>query len=334
MQKKLFLEKIDGTDNIEHEQIGTSKDNAAMYIMRHYAAIFNETLDVLAQDPIDCRKMMFQFDNLRGVEYLKKNNVPFILWNQILGVMLRDEFLRTFGIAFNSYKKGEGKNYVMSKNLTKYLEKISLDVPVTALPEKYTAYFEPQGLKDELDGSDVICCFASIGDFMGIDSVVLGIVTKGKAEGDYQFRSFNIGDLKKDRERNRTLDEVCNDYIDLNKVTNERQTKDNTPASKSSCIRTLINAILYVSNPNESFNVKTNTFDKKRSKRRVQQKIYTKKEFIEIGYENAEHLKLQLEKETEVRWHFRDQPHGPGRTLRKKILIAPHVRKYKKTIKD
>ena len=51
--------------------------------------------------------------------------------------------------------------------------------------------------------------------------------------------------------------------------------------------------------------------------------------FVKIGYDNTEFLKMIIEKETTVRWHFRDQPYGPGRTLRKKILIVPHVRKYK-----
>ena len=328
MQKKLFLEKIDGTDRIKTEEIHSSRFEMNRYITYHFTQMFKKSFLGMRNELNDPTQVAVGIDNSLAISYLIEQQVPTQMWQFFLKDILHDGFIRNFTLALISYEKQRGKNYVLSKNLTKYLQKISLDVPVSVLPERFAAYFEPQGLKDETDNTDVICSFITIGDELGANSILMGMVTSGSNPGDLHFRSFNIGHLDEARKKNKTLDDLCREYF------GKTAQGDDIAISESPCHRMFINALLYVANPNEDFNIEKNVFDKKRDKRRTQQKIYTKKEYIKIGYENAEHLKLQLEKETEVRWHFRDQPYGPGRTLRKKILIAPHVRKYKKTIKD
>jgi len=338
-QPRLFLEEIDGTRKFpEINCLGDLGKNAGKYLVHHLFEAFRACgrtfMSKSEEDGLIDTDSFINSDHL--LAYLRKTKIPEEI-AKLIAITIRDDtYSRTGCAAYKLYKASEGKNYIISGPLTKCLEKMCLEVPEDALPEKFSAYFEPKNLYDS-DGSLVKGAFAYVGDITGHRCLVLNLVTTDHVKRDLDedlgilaFRTFIIP-----LEKGETLDFLALKYgkRDKRKATFiEKESKDNTLPKELKCLRAIINAILYVTNPNEDFIEQYNEFSKSKKKKETQEKIYSQKPFIKIGYENAEVLKLIVEKETTVRWHFRDQPYGPGRKLRKKILIAPHTRKYKSTL--
>jgi hypothetical protein len=207
---------------------------------------------------------------------------------------------------------------------------------VEVLPSNYTAYFEPQGLVDETDGSKVICSFVSIGGSNDLDSILITLVTE--EESMYAFRTMNLGTLTEDRQTGQTVNDLCRRYEEESKVGKEPKmhpsigVSDHRLLTESICLRTILNAVLYVNNPNEEFEEQLNKFATKKSKLEIQKKVLCQKPFHRIGFKNAEHLKLVLEREVSVKWHFRTQHYGKGNKLTKRILIADYTKNLKRNV--
>jgi hypothetical protein len=336
LQQRLFLENIDGTRKFPQiESLEDLGKDGGKYLTHHLFEAYRACGKVFMSK--DGESEFINTDSFidpdKLIDYAKENNLPDKV-AQIIAVYLKeDTYTRTACATYKLYKENSGTNYVISHALTKCLEKMCLEVPADALPEKFSAYFEPSGLMDT-DGSTVKGAFVYVGEITGHRTIMINIITTDYMDippeedlGIFAYRTFLVP-----LEKGKTLDLLLEEYNKREKAdqTNfETESKDTRPIKELKCLKAIINAILYVTNPNEDFIEQYNEFAKSKKKKEIQEKIYSQKSFVKIGYDNTEFLKMIIEKETTVRWHFRDQPYGPGRTLRKKILIAPHVRKYK-----
>lgn len=322
--RKLFLENFDGTLPFKENCFDANR------ITYYITQIFIKYVNFIAvKEHIEYR---FQQDEV--FKYVM-TNVEDQYLEYLRHSIFSDEYSRVFGATYKFYYESKDrKNYIISGPLTKYLSKISLDVPVEILPENFTAYFEPTELYDEIDGAKILCAFIHIGK-VGDDKVLTSAMI---TEGPKGYESFNayktysglLGNVK-------TLDELKNDFNQFEKYENgEFNNSFGRPVSakmsESLCHRTIVNAVIYVNGPNEDFIEQFNEFSSKESKRKVQIKSLTQKKVIRIGFTDAEILKLIAQKEINVSWHIRNQPYGPERKLRKKIVIAPYKRKIKSYI--
>lgn len=87
------------------------------------------------------------------------------------------------------------------------------------------------------------------------------------------------------------------------------------------------NLILYIEH-NKDISEIVNVFDKKESKRSVQEKIYTKNPYIYVG-RNFKNITRKIREETgefEVKGHWRWQAYGVNHSLRRLQFISPYLK--------
>lgn len=333
-QPKLFLEKIDGTTPVDISYL-YNDDKVGIFYIYNILHSFEYSFKGFRESREDGIVCLVDFAKMDEYFHSKGFNDKIVeMFRRVLKV---DPYAKNFAMTYKLYKDSNNKkNYVMSKNLTKYLERISLDVPAEVLPKDFFAYIEPNDLYDSVDNTKVHCAFVAITKIKDVESLMIAYMTDSSTRINRTLYEFHTLNIVIDREK--TLDDLCEESNEL--ARKEKQgthflegkriyrTNDDK-VSQSNSLRTIINTILYINGPNEEFVEQFNLFSDKIKKRRVQEKCLSTKKFIRLGYENAEHLKLIVEKDIEVGWHTKMQPYGPGRQYRKKIVVASYNRKQK-----
>jgi len=333
-QPKLFLEYIDGSIPVP-EEYSERPDKMGIYFTHHLIKMFNECSSGISVDVVNDRcSYQTTIDNLKLHKYFLRNNVGMQNIYILKKFLNEDRYAPTLALSYLKYSRDpNAKNYILSKNLTNYLGKISLDIPSDVLPKKFSAYMESNNLYDDTDGTKVLGVFININkaDDCNKDVILIGIITEGsRIRNCYEYRTFHIP-LE---DRTLTLDQLCVKYTNKNNDSEKHKKEkwwvdDAILASETICIRTILNTILYVNSSNEEFIENFNEFSDKESKRREQLKNASIKKFYKIGYENAKHLKLIVEKDVEVGWHTKMQAYGPGRKYRKRIIVGSYTRTQK-----
>ena len=329
-QPKLYIENIDGTiipeeawDNEGLDRLSNNK-KLGMYLTYHLLNVYSYCATLLP--PNNNKGIVTNINQNKISEYCVKNAIPLVAQDTLRACILTDDYSRNAGQAFKLYKESKNKkNYVMSAPLTKYMGKIQLDIPVSVLPDNFIGYIEPKGLIDETDNSKVLGVIVAIGMFSGYKMILVAMITESGCISSDSFQAFRtfIGDIN-DAE---TIDQMQEAYDTSG--TGDYSINDTRKPSMSLCLRTILNTVLYINGPNESFIEQFNSFSRKEKIKKVQIKSLSQKGFIKIGYKDASFLKLLVEKEVSVKWHYRNQPYGPGRKYRKMIVISPHIRKIK-----
>lgn len=333
-QPKLFLEKIDGTIPVDNSFYDNNDKIGIFYvytIIHSFMYAFKEYKET-REDGIMCSLNFNKFD-----EYFIRNNIDLQILNMIKRAIKADPYAKNFAMNYKIYHDNYHKNYVLSKNLTKYLERISLDIPAEVLPTDFFAYMEPTDLYEQNDNTEVKCAFVIITTICEEETLMVSFITESSTRLNKNLYEFHTLNVLLDREK--TLDVICDEH---NKLAENEQLKNqefiggethyrikNDKISQSNVLRTILNTVLYVNMPNKEFIEQFNSFSDKIKKRKVQEKCLSIKKFIRLGYDNAEHLKLIVEKNIEVGWHTKMQPYGPGRKYRKRIVVGTYNRKQK-----
>lgn len=332
-QPKLFLDKIDGTIPIPAaSSIQETGNRLGDYLTHHFFYMYMYSVTNVYSDEDKDFKAVSNIDTLKVKHYMLVHRIPEDLGQVLHNSLFKDPFAKVAALSYKKYCECDSKNYIISSPLTKCLAQMDLNLSVEMLPEKFSAYFQPTNLLDVSDGSTIFGAFVYIGKVADSEVIAVTLITSNiKVANDqdvYAYRTFLVP-----RHKEGTLEELCNKYSLKNEPVDsslgDRFIEYKDSLKGLNCLRAILNAILYVSNPNEEFKEQYNEFAKNEKKRAVQEKVLTTKSFYKIGYDDAEYLKLLIEKETTVKWHVRNQPYGPGKTLRKKILIAPHTRTYR-----
>lgn len=340
MQQKLFLESLEHIEkyfNVIDEDydkdrslVSISKDNLGLYILSlQFQAFSYAYIGTTANEKTSDTEL----DTYKIVSFLSTRTSP-DLAKLVLDSLQQDDVVLRSCLSYWLYKESkEKRNYIVSSNLTKCLSKIKMDIPVKALPkDDVRFYFQFNNLFD--DESNLVkgcfCCFNT--DENNKRYIILSAIAEIKDERCTYYTQESASIYLLDKYD--TLETLFkNEFIptDYTKI-NGGMTCTNGDESlfKTTTIRTILNAMLYVTNPNEEFKEEFNIFAKKESKLKVQKNIYTSKKFTKIGYgEDTEFLKLLVTKVTDVAPYWKNQPYGPQRSLRKYILCSGYERKQK-----
>lgn len=212
--------------------------------------------------------------------------------------------------AMSHYSDNTTMKYIPSQPLLDVLASVDVDVPLTYLPENISAYFEITGkIKKGLNGN-INWMYV----YKNQDAPLITIVVN--SDEPERFSTF-IYNAEVDKTMESGLDEMIrNGYDQLEGIDNKM------------LMRVLMNLLIYVSNPDESFIQQFNEFSPKRKIAQAQRNQYTTEPYIVIG-EDVQFLRLCIVDKTTVKCHWRNQPCGEGRLQRKWVLIKEHERHYK-----
>jgi hypothetical protein len=215
------------------------------------------------------------------------------------------------------YRKGLYKNYIPSNPLIEILDKVKIDVPGGQLPKDIHAYFELNGhhgfhyaLVDTFYRENkppqiriTMCDDVNTGYFTYIGVPIIEDENLVDTMAKFAFTNQEL---------------IDGEVVMVEKPMDEKTKK---------AISLVLNLVLYISGPNEDFRTQFNEFNKNNKIAQKEKMEYTQRAFTEIGFD-AEFLRLIKVKEGSVSGHFRWQPCGEGRLLKKLTWIRPHTRKY------
>lgn len=233
--------------------------------------------------------------------------------------------IKTYG----DYLVAKGKNYVFTKGLAKALAQTSTNVTSKRMPDSFVGYLEIPGLKD-LDGDIILGVFVNIFKMNGGHYLNCGFVT--------DLKRLSVGhlnlEIKKDVSLLKSIQEYS--YIQRDVVSSAKNgalTIATTDQKHKDYpyVKTLVNAIMYLTSSNADLTHKINNLSTKKSKHDAQSKLYTKQPFIVAGDNfDYELIRKQLPDNIKVTSHWRWQVCGVGRTEHKWIFINEHLRNAKK----
>jgi len=239
--------------------------------------------------------------------------------DKLAHVLQQDPALATLMRGYEQCKRNEGKNYIFSKNLVKALAATSTDIYARHLPDKFHAYLEMPGVKDE-EGDDLIGIFVEIdvdphyGKYIHLAWV---------CNPSMIFLGYTSQMLRNDKSLSETY-QVSFTMTDLSSGSPEQFHS----YAMDGYAKTIINGIMYIASKDADLIEKVNNFDLKASKRKAQEKIYTRLPYVSVG-ENFDpniYVRKGLPNDIGVSAHWRWQPCGPQRSQHKWTYIREHVR--------
>jgi len=229
------------------------------------------------------------------------------------------------------YKLGGFKNYVPSNPLISVLAKIDVDITPDQFKVGACGYFELSNANlyapQKWGGGKINYILYRVHDSGRANGLLFGFVMEGYVENTSFWIDFN--------DKEALLATLAKyQYKDI-------QFKDGEVVTESlafdeadfTIIRLVLKLLVYVNNPNEEFVEEFNKFSTKPRIAQEEQLSYTKRPFIKIGF-NAEFLQLVTTEQFDVRGHFRWQPVGVGRLMRKLTFVKPHTRHREKFLKE
>ena len=241
-------------------------------------------------------------------------------FKEILSYLLKDKAIVELMCLYSSYIKSP-KRYVVSKPLVQALKQTKLSVSSRHLPDEFTGFIDIPNIKDE-EGETLLGIFAKISKKSGEHEIRLAWIT--------DLKKLNIGFLHSKLEEDKTLEEVCRDYkyklkfFDPDKGEIEEKITDTKLDLYHNVI---VNVIMYITSSNADIVEQMNAFSNKKSKLETQKKIFTPDPYCMVGGNFImPNVKLPMPSNIHVRAHWRWQPHGPGMSLHKWIMIKEHLR--------
>lgn len=325
MLEKLFIEKILDSKTLydNKETITIEHDKFGLYILyltyEGFCYAFKSYRTIPGGEDQEAVTNII-IDPVKVNHFLQRCDPDIRLTTQY--ALLRDPNTNQGAFTYYLYKNDPNrKNYIVSKNLSNCLSKINMSIPINAIPkENFNAYFELNGINDD-DGALIKGGFVSIFNVTDNYQVIsIAVMTDDDYGGLTGYAIEGIF-MHVDRDRFKTLEDLYLKSRGLNK-------RDEAKFKDSSTRRMFLNAMLYVTNPNEEFKEEYNKFATKESKRKVQKKIYSNEAITKIGYgEDTTFLKMLVTKKTEVDPYWRTQHFGPKNTYTKYILVSGYERK-------
>lgn len=236
---------------------------------------------------------------------------------------------KSFGSLLTVYKDYllNGKcNYIFSKGLVQALAATKTEITSKHLPQKFQGYFEMPGLKDS-DGENIAGIFVSIEKHYESGLGLFISYVTDLHRGFHGHVSLPLGEdlplaklIKRYQYKIVEFDKNADRFVTTSDIT-----------EWDSYINAIVNGILYITSVEADIIQKINNFSTKQSKLKVQQKIYTPKQFFMVGeqFENA--FRKGLKENINVSAHWRFQACGPGYSQHKWTYIRPHVRNKRET---
>jgi hypothetical protein len=319
MQELILPDYLDGT-RIARDNIHLYNLYLCSHLIKYMNLISDTTIEVKFNEP--------KIPQVDGI------NLP-----DLLPILNHDESLKVFLRAYKGYKENiNSKNYIFTKDLSDSLVKTRLDVKSKFLPKKFSGFILMRGLKDN-DGEDIK------GFFVDIKSEPNHFLYLGYVGYSEEYRGYTISHLNIPLENpEKPLKDIISQHDHIyrgvpkniiSKLDSNFESFDNIfektvkQGRYYDHFHAILNAIIYISSEQESLEENSNIFSNKKSKKVTQQKIYTPKKFYILG-KNFSFPKEYTCGEVHVSGFWRWQPHGPQRSLLKRIFIAPHKRNYNK----
>ena len=233
-------------------------------------------------------------------------------------------------VCYKNFKKHNGKYYVLGKHLPKCLAKVSVDISPNLLKD-FVGYLEIPNLTNA-QGDKILFAFVSIVTIGEYRHLII-------ATSDENLHTDSIrGVLKPDvsiaefLSKFKIVDE--DGKVDIGNDTGIiKDVRNYENKEKPSVLRTILNAVLFIQQPDADMVLHRNKFDKKRSKMITQKKIYSSLPIHFVG-PNFGRLVLEGTKQYGVSGHFRWQPCGPERSQIKLTFVKPHTRSKSKVIAE
>lgn len=214
------------------------------------------------------------------------------------------------------YRQGKTKNYIPSKPLLELFKKMAVDCPATSIPMDYRAYFELGGFL----GMGYALVDMSIHEGERVVRIAISS-QEGKSEGWY----FGI----KVEEGENILESLSRiPFYEYDAQLFKNFATEVTPIHKER-VQTILNLIIYTTNPNDEFIEEYNKFNTSHNKAQKERQKYTSMGYTLIGHD-AEFLRLIKTREGYVAPFPRWQACGPNHSQRKLIIVKGHPRTYKK----
>lgn len=309
MQKKLFLDYLDGSCSPSKGMLGSGSQSLLLYLIIFRFAHLVRVECVLSGE----EKHGFKGDLENYFEALNSfdSNAAYIA-REFVADQSNWMTLADYGLFYHSPKK---KNYVFSKNLTKALSETKIEKSVDIGREASSFYFEMPDVS--FNGRSLVCVFGHT--VLLESSLILRVQTMIKINSDYQTLGFYF-ELDNETSIADRFEEFIQGEVILSIFGVSKLSYD-----EPSLVRTVINGIIYIFNNSDEMSEKINDFAEKESKLQAQKKIFTEKPFIELG-KNFEFLRLVKEGEVSVRGHYRWQPHGEGRRKVRLTFIRPYLK--------
>jgi hypothetical protein len=259
----------------------------------------------------------------------------------LVPLLSHDESMKIFLRSYKGYKENiNSKNYIFTKDLTHSLIKTKLDIKSKFLPKKFSGFILMRGLKDN-DDEEIKGFFVDIKD-EPTHFLYLGYIGYSEKYKGYTVSHLNIPLEDPEKPIKDLIQKHDHIYRGVNSDTLSKiKTEVNLENFNNFFEKTikqgeyydhfhaLLNAIIYINSEQENLVEDKNVFSTKKSKKQTQQKIYTSKSFYIFG-KNFNLPKEYTCGEIQVTGFWRWQPHGPQRSLLKRIFIAPHTRNYNK----
>lgn len=319
MQHLLAIDRLDGSvparTDFESFYQEIFKAFSAMPLTRLHADMESRRIDSVVDGRIWHQRIM---ENVR----------PDVRPVALQGIQ-SDDRIQKISTDIAIYNSKDSRNIIFNRDLSDTLSSLSVDVGVEAFPQ-INAYLEIPNLYDE-DGDKIEFLFVHLLEEGGLKILSMHGMTDSRhvLGGRYELiAGSKFSDAMYDTN---SEGHVVGEYV--NGVFQQRRTKSKGhDLTDKNWVRTVVNCLLYLSNPDENLKTQTNTFATKKKKAETQKKIYTQKPFIRVG-DDFQRTVLMKETEFGVRGHFRWQPCGPQRSQVKLTLVKPHKR-TKKTIQE
>jgi len=331
MQAKLFIEKIERSMAKDYTKVADTMRFDDFFLHHNFINILEELLGTEVSD-----RTIVEMDVEKYYRKLLVKGYP----EDIAIHMAEDASSGNVTTAVGSYKVFKDKpckNFILSGNLIKYLSKMRGDYPSDIFPENFHGYFEPNVNMILANENPVKCAYCTVKkDELGNRLITMTCIHK-PVGGFYSFSNF-AATLYKDKTIKESMFETIKSKENGDEsvlFSSNYDDDEGFSQFENSALAVFINAIVYVSHPNEDFIEEFNIFSPKLKKREGQLKEATEETFHKVGFHlDAEFIKAIFERETQVRWHIRNQACGPMHRDRKKIVIAPHIRKTTKRIEE
>lgn len=259
-------------------------------------------------------------------EYLYDNPEVSGAYGALNKLIKTDSTFKSLMGVHNEYKENP-KNYIVSKELTKALKRTKLDIKKKHIPRQFRGYLEVPNIEDQY-GDQIRGAFISSKTWdSGHQVLSIGYVVNPSLMV-YGFIRLPLYDYDDET----SLEDIFKDYHSV--ITRPNEDKSAVITEKTDSVfsegpKTLVNTMLYITASNADLVEEVNQFDKKKSKKVVQEKLYTKKPYTFVG-RNFQMPRSSYELscgEFSVTGHWRYQPHGPGMTQRKWIFIEEYLKR-------
>lgn len=319
MQELILPDYLDGTR--------VARDNIHLYNLYLCCNLINY-MNIVSDSAIEIKFPDHEIPKIDGLDI--SNLVP---------LLNHDESMKVFLRAYKGYRENtNSKNFIFTKDLTQSLLKTKLDIKSKYLPKNFSGFILMRGLLDN-DGEEIKGFFIDIKNDPS-HFLYLGFVGFSKEYQGYTVSHLNIPLDDSEKPIKDMISQHDHIYrgIDretINKINSGSSLKNldnifNKTVKQGEYydhFHAILNAVIYINSEQENSIEEKNIFSNKKSKKETQQKIYTPKSYIYFG-KNFNFPKEYNCGEIQVSGFWRWQPHGPQRSLLKRIFIAPHTRNY------